>query len=385
LGFFRGKREAFEKLTEQVEVARCKRLAEGLGLGFVYLTPSLVEDKALYYITKDLAISHNCMPIKSRGEKLMVAMAKPGDPRTLSKLQLFTQCKIVPVVATPSAIRRTQIHFWGRQSCASEPDGSEVLSIAIPRQKQNLRVVALVSATPDLTGKCLGANLAAILNCEGRQVHLIDLHSNSLPLSRGVSHTALEKKEWIIFTIPIDKRSYCLSWAIRADETVVVVSPNYLQRGHDYVEAVFGRFTAIVKRRWTSSPETRIKPRVLELSVIYAQIGNLLQGFKLFHQMEKAIYDELSMREPGVDMILHYLGGILEDGRNFQEAERAGLPLTILKPHSPASRCMTHIAHSLLKPTHARDPRICLRTGFGSRFLAWCRRQRNSLAKVSND
>jgi MinD-like ATPase involved in chromosome partitioning or flagellar assembly len=189
----------------------------------------------------------------------------------------------------------------------------------------------------------------------------------------------------MILTIPEHKHASYLDWVIRADETVLVVSPDHLQGGYDYVEAVFGRFTTIVKRQWTSCSETRIEPRALEFSVICAQIADLLQGFKLFDQIQKTIQDELNMREAGVDMILRYLGGILEDRRNLQEAERLDLPLTILKPHSPASQCMNHIAHSLLKPTHARDPRICLRKASGSRFLAWCRRQKNPVAKASGD
>jgi hypothetical protein len=107
------------------EVSQSQRLAKELGLAYVNLTPSLVEGKALRYITPDFAIDHNCIPIKSNGQKLMVAIKEPGDPRILQRLQLFTQCKIVPVVATPSAIRGTQIHVWGEEFSRSERDGSE--------------------------------------------------------------------------------------------------------------------------------------------------------------------------------------------------------------------------------------------------------------------
>jgi len=385
LEFLRDKGETYEELPERGEIVRSRRLARTLGLVFVNLTPSLVERKALRYMTKDLAISLNCMPIKSRGERLMVAMAEPRDPRTLGKLRLFSQCKIVPVVATPSAIRKTQNHFWGEKSCASGRNGSEVLSTGIPRQQRKPRIVALVSATPDFSEKCLGANLAAILNRDERRVHLVDLHSSSLALSSRVSDLALEKSEWMILTIPMDKCTSCLDWAIRVNETILVVSPRHLQRGYHYLEAVFDRFAANEKRQWASAPETGIQERILEFSVICAQIADLLHGFRLFDQMERRIRDELNMRKPGVDMILDYVGGILEDERNFQEAERANLPLTLLKPHSPASQCMNHIAQSLLKPTHARDPRIRLRGAFGSRFLTWYRRHKNPLAKLSND
>ena len=374
-----------QEIQQRDEVSRSKRLAKDLELAFVNLTPSLVEGKALRYITQDLAIYHNCMPIKAKGHKLMVAIGEPGDPRALQRLQWFTECKIIPVVATPSAIRKTQIHFWGEEFPPSKREGSEGSSVRIPSQRQNPRIVALVSATPDLTGKCLAANLAAILNREKRRVHLVDLITDSRTRSSGVSNATPEKTEWIILTIPMDKRPSYLDWVIRADEAILVVSPYHLQGGHDYVEAVFGRLTTIVKRQWTSCPETRIEPRALEFSVICAQIDDFLQGFRLFDQMEKTIHDELNMREAGVDIILHYLGGILKYRRNLQEAERLDIPLTILKPHSPASQCMNHIAHSLLKPTHARNPRICLRKASRPRFLAWCRSQKNPFAKASDD
>jgi hypothetical protein len=361
------------------EVSRSQRLAKELGLAYVNLTPSLIERKALRYITQDLAIDHNCMPIKSNGQKLMVAIKEPGDPRILQRLQLFTQCKIVPVVATPSAIRRTQIQVWGEEFPPSEGQGSEGPSDRIHSQAKKLRIVALVSATPDLTGKCLATNLAAILNREKRRVHFTD----SLPRSSGVLDTIPEKTEWTILTIPTSKCTSYLDWVIRADETVLVISPYHLQGGYRYAETVFDRFTTIVKRQWTSCPETRIGPRALTFSVICAQIADMVQGFRLFDKMEKTIGDELNMREAGMDMILHYLGGILEDRGNLQEAERLDLPVTILKPHSPASQCMNHIAHSLLKPIPARDPRFCLRKTHKSKFLVWCRPKKDPGAKAS--
>ena len=108
---------------------------------------------------------------------------------------------------------------------------------------------------------------------------------------------------------------------------------------------------------------------VLEFSVVCAQIYDMQQGFKAFDQLEKKVHDELDMREPRVDIRLSYIGGILEDKRNLRKAEKAGLPITRLKPLSPASQCMTHIAQSLVRPTPQRDPRFHFNRPLASRIF----------------
>ena len=369
VAFLRGQADSYERLRRLREVAHARGVAETLGCMFVDLTPSMVEKRALSYINRDLAFSLNCMPIKVRGERLMVAMAEPADPTSLKKLQLYSQCKIVPVVATPSAIRNALIYSWRAEYVPPASDMSAALSFGMPRQKRRPRIVALVSSTPDFGGRRLAVNLAAVLNRDNKRALLTDLGSGSPAFSDVLSGPTAEHCEWMIVTVPMDTSASCLEWVIRADEAFLVVSPSHWRRGCLYLEVVFDRLLKLQKDQRTSYPERPVQHRVLEFSVVCAQISDLQQGFKTFDQIEKSVHRELDMREPGVDIRLHYIGGILKDEKNIRKAEKTGVPVTTLKPHSPASQCMTHIAQSLLMPTHARDPRVHFNRSLVSRIF----------------
>jgi len=369
MGFLRGQRESYEKLMRLREIIQAKSLAERLGLTFVELTPPMAEKRARAYVKWDLASSLNCMPIKLRGERLMVAMADPSDARVLEKLRLFSQCDVVPVVATPSAIRKTLIQSWGAEYVPASVEGSETVAFEMRHQTRMPQITALASATPSLTGRCVAENVAAILNRNSRQVLLADLQSGKFTLSDGVSGISTRKSERVILTLPMNKSTSGLDWAIRANEAILVVSPSHWQKGCFYLESVFDRFVETRIHQGASSRGLSVQLPILEFSVICAEISNIRQGFMIFNRMERRIHHELDMKEPKIDIRLHYLGGILEEKKNFRKAERAGCALTVLKPNSPASQSLNHIAQSLLNPTRERDPRFQVSRPLISRIL----------------
>jgi len=369
VAFLPGRGQSYERLRRSREVAHAKAVAEALELMFVEITPSMVEKRALGYINRDLAFSLNCIPIKLRDERLMVAMVDPGDPRALKKLELFSRCNISPVVATPSAIRNALMQSFGAQYVPSGRDGSEAVSLRRSRQESRPRIVALTSSTPGFRGETLATNLAAVLNTREKRALLLNLYSEgSTPSDRG-SGTTTEPCEWLILGLSMDRSPFFLDWAIRAHETFLVVSPSHWKRGCLYVEAVFNRFVEVEKQRRASFQDWTVRQRVLALSVVCAQISDMQEGFKIFSRMERSVHQQLDMREPGLDIRLHYVGGILDDRKNIRKAETTGIPLTVLKPHSPASQCMIHIAQSMLRPYQARDPRIHFSRSLVSRIF----------------
>jgi hypothetical protein len=369
VAFLRGQWDSHEKLRRFREMDQAKAMATTLRLMFVDLSPSMVERRALTYINRDLAFSLNCIPLKLRGERLMVAMAEPDDSRTLQKLQLFSQCNVVPVVATRSAIKNTLIQCWGTAYVSSGAERPGTFSLGATRQRRKPALLVFVSNTPNLSGKCLAANFAAVLNRDDKRAVLADLSSGSPVVEDDVPGGSAGNGEWLFLTVPMGTDRSCLDWAVRADEAVLVVSPSHWQQGCYYLEAVFDRFVEIQRRQWVSSQGARDQRQVLEFSVVCAHVSDMQQGFKIFNLMEKKVHDELDMREPRVDIRMFYIGGILEDEKNLRKAEKAGLPLTRVKPLSPASQCMNHIAQSLVKPTPQRDPRFRLNPSLVSRIF----------------
>jgi hypothetical protein len=360
IAFLSGQGESYGRLRRFEEVLRARSLADALGLMFVEVTPSMIEKRALGYLGKDLAFSQNCIPIKLRGERLMVAMAEPDEPSMLKKLQLLSQCEIVPVVATPSAIRDALVQCWGPMYVPSRGESPEAFPVGSDLQERTPRMVVLVSDTSHPGGKRLGENLVSVFNRDGRHAVITDSGSYGSIRFDMVSHGGDENLEWRFLSLPMDGSAPGLAWVIRADEVLLVVSPSNWQEGCLYVETVFDRFVQVRKSQSSPFPIPPGKRRILEISVVCIEIPNMRQGFTIFRQMEERIHHRVDMKNPGVDVVLYYLGGILRDEKNLRKAEKAHTPITILKPNALASQCMVHVARSLLRPTPERDPRVYL-------------------------
>ncbi|MBW2121777.1 MAG: hypothetical protein JRH07_08025 [Deltaproteobacteria bacterium] len=358
LGFLEGQGGAFRRLSRFEESLRARNRAEVLGLPFVDLDPSMVERGILGYIKRDLAFSLNCIPMKLRGDRLMVAMAEPEDEGVLKRLELFSECRIVPVVATPRAIRDTLNQCWGPAYVAPERKGAVVPSSGMSRQGRKRRILTLASSTAALSGECLGANLAALLNRRERHVVLAEFAGGAPFPPRDIPGGLGREGEWLILTLPGRAPSTWPDPAIEADEALLIFSPADWQRGCSYIEAVFDRFVK-ARRDWEgTSMGIRGRRRVLEFSLICAGSYHPQEGFRTFERLSRRVHLALDMKEPGLDVRLHYLGGIPADERSIRRLQRGGVPLAVGRPHLPASRSMAHIARSLLQPKHERDPRI---------------------------
>lgn len=369
LAFFSGQEGSYQRLYRSQEVAHSRAVARDSGLMYVDMMPSVVEKRALGFVSRDLGFSLNCVPIKLRGERLMVAMSEPGNARALEKLQLYSRCKISRVVATPSAIRNTLTQCWGAQYVPSEEDLSEIVSLPQPSLKKKPRILALTSSVPDFGSKGLAVNLAAVFNRDEKRTVIAEPKSKDSIASVGASETTTEPCEFKFLVLPMDKKTLHLDRALRADEAILVVSPSSWQKGCLYLETMFRRFVEIRKHQQPAFLGRTTQLRGLQLSVICAQISEIREGFKTFSRIEARVGQQLDMSEPGFDIRLYYLGGILADEKNTQKAEKMGVPLAVLRPRSPASQCMTHIAQSLLRPTQERDPRIPLTRSLTSRFF----------------
>jgi hypothetical protein len=368
IAFLRGQAESYERLWRFQEISHANLVAKLLGFAVVDLSPSMVETRTLRYINRDLAFSLNCMPIKLRGERLMVAMAEPSE-RAVKMLELFSRCKIVPVVATPSAIRNALVQCFGVRYV---PCGEERSQDLLPRRlwkQRKPRIIALASSAPDFSGSQLATSLASLLNRQEKRAHLAELDPDRPGHFGGISGARAGPGECIILTLSMDQGVLGLDWFVRADEALLVLSPSQWQTGAHYVEAVFDRFVAIHRHGGTGCRDDRGHRRVLEFSVACARISDLQQGFRLFSELETRLHKALDMREPGFDIRVYYLGGILDDKRGIEKAEKKGVPITTLKPRSPASQCIHHMARSLLRPIHARDPRIELSESLVSKIL----------------
>ena len=107
-------------------------IAVSNNLKFVNLSPDMVSPMAAHLISYDIANVNNIIPISKDSDDLIVAMAEPWDIDVKNKIAMRVGCNVVPVVATPSAIRQAiKCHFNVRNITRQ--------TITSMRMKQNAR------------------------------------------------------------------------------------------------------------------------------------------------------------------------------------------------------------------------------------------------------
>lgn len=89
--------------TAEEEVAQA--LARQRGLKFLKLEPGSIDHEAAHLISPRLAEMHMCIPVRVRGEELLVAMENPLDLIAIEDVERASERRVRPVVATISAIQ----------------------------------------------------------------------------------------------------------------------------------------------------------------------------------------------------------------------------------------------------------------------------------------
>lgn len=129
-----------EQLTKIVAVSN--------KIEFINLSPEMVEPMAAHMVTYEMANQHNMIPVKKENNKLLVAMSTPLNLTVRDQIELRTGFKIVPLAATPDAIRRAITYHFNvqnvtRQAIASmrlKTDGDKVEAAKAEAESKRPRV-----------------------------------------------------------------------------------------------------------------------------------------------------------------------------------------------------------------------------------------------------
>ncbi|MHC4436061.1 MAG: GspE/PulE family protein, partial [Planctomycetota bacterium] len=87
-----------------------KVVASSNGIEFVNLAPEMVEPMVAHLVPYETASRHNVIPIKRENGKLRVAMSSPLNLSVRDQIEMKTGYKVIPVAATPTAIKRA-VHY----------------------------------------------------------------------------------------------------------------------------------------------------------------------------------------------------------------------------------------------------------------------------------
>jgi len=159
-----------------------------------------------------------------------------------------------------------------------------------------------------------------------------------------------------------------LDFALGADRTVIVTTPQDVISAYACAKASFFRFKEIEERlegrlsdytpQWTFSP-----------MLVINQVSNLEQGFKLYHTIDKTADEKINVNEGRFNIKPEYLGAIPYDRESLRISEKKKRPLLLDSPHIKVSQCIQHMSKRFCNSKNPYDPRINFRYPF-KRFLA---------------
>jgi type II secretion system protein E len=90
-------------------------LSEQLDCPVIDLTSTPPDPEAIQIVPSEFALRHHLLPIRQEDHTLTVAMADPLDIQSIDDLRLLTGYSVVPMLASPSEIRRAAEQLYMRQ------------------------------------------------------------------------------------------------------------------------------------------------------------------------------------------------------------------------------------------------------------------------------
>jgi len=89
--------------ASEYEIAQT--IACQFGMPFVDPNQRTLDLSAARMVEKETCVGHQCIPLRSSPQRVFVAMANPQDHEAVESIGHTCKRKVVPVVATPSAVR----------------------------------------------------------------------------------------------------------------------------------------------------------------------------------------------------------------------------------------------------------------------------------------
>ena len=123
-----------------------EQLAESWNVGFIDLTPRNVKADALGMLSQDYARNRGVVPFERTADELRVAMIDPRDRKTIDDIAQQTRLRILPYLASATAIARAQLLYKGDlRELLARTAAAETATAARSRRNDEASAVNLVN------------------------------------------------------------------------------------------------------------------------------------------------------------------------------------------------------------------------------------------------
>ena len=386
---------------------------------FVDPLRSAIEPSALSLLAPEMAIRRRALPIRVVENFLLVAMLKPEEPVAVKSLELLTGFKIRPAVAPKNSLAAALKKYYGNgygkklAAKSSTPRKTQKAAAGAAGEKESEPCTISVISNKGGVGKThLSINMAYILAKKGARVLLIDADLGNADVSNKLgifprSHlmdflenrkkmdellfrttygfdliassygefklanlyyaqkvkfikhfrTISQQYEFAIFDLGAGISRMVMDFALAADHTIILTTPQDFISGYACTKAGFSRFKEIEERleekfpkyqpRWTFSP-----------LLVINQANNLRQGFKLFDKLARAANEKINSREGKYRIEPEYLGAIPYERAAVRTAEMKKKPLLVAAPRVKAAQSIRHMSTRFFHPEETYNPKV---------------------------
>ena len=148
-----------------------------------------------------------------------------------------------------------------------------------------------------------------------------------------------------------------MDFALAAEHTIILTTPQDLISGYACTKAGFSRFKEIEEK--LEEKLSNYKPQsIFSPMLVINQVSNLRQGFKLFETITKAANKKINSRESKFRVEPEYLGAVPYEKVAMRAAEIKKRPLLAAAPRIKASQSIRHISTRFFYPKATYDPKI---------------------------
>jgi type IV pilus assembly protein PilB len=141
---------------------------------FINLAPEMVEPIAAHMVTYEIASRNNIIPFKKEGNNLLVAMSSPLNLAVRDQIAIRTGCKVVPVAATPSAIKQAITYHFSVQNVTKQAIASMRFSRGAEKERAKEAVVdsKALRVTDDPITKLVSLIITGAVDAKASDVHI---------------------------------------------------------------------------------------------------------------------------------------------------------------------------------------------------------------------
>ena len=396
-----------------------KKKAQRLKVPFVDPLRAAIEPSALSLLAPEMALRRQALPIRVVDNFLLVAMMTPEEPVAIKSLELLTGFKVRPAVAPENSLSIALKRYYGNRYGGAlgvknrQPMTTQKTVAKITEGDRSGPCTISVISNKGGVGKThLSINMAYCLAKKGAKVllidadlgnadvsnklgifpkcHLMDFLENKKKMDELLFRTEYgfdliassygefklanlyyaqkvkfinhfrkisQRYEFAIFDLGAGISRMVMDFALAADHTIIVTTPQDFISGYACTKAGFSRFKEIEER--LEEKFSNYEPQqIFSPMLVINQVSNLRQGFKLFNTLTKAANEKINSREGKFRIKPEYLGAIPYERAALRAAEAKKRPLLLAAPRIKAAQSIQHMSARFFYPEAIYDPKV---------------------------